>query len=506
MINLLMDMVTKDNFSRAMIQKIISAGKIDSCYMVLAHKAETEEYEEFGTCYFREELAQGIINYSLEDMDCSLPIDEKIISYMEPYFIEILNQQRRFEEYHDFHISSSYENHYTILMRNLFFWNDFLEKKHITHFFMTSIPHEGYDSIIYHLCKMKGIAVCMVYGTTIPFREYVLTDYLHPENELLDEYNKLQNMYADNAMEDIPLEGKTKEYFERWSSLEPEKMKPWNMRVDPLKRRFSIRFGERNIWNRWYTMLGTLYKKRNYKFSFGFFFDNVRNIPEYVKAIPETYRHWQYAKPVWKKTLELNRFYDELAEYPIEGEKYIYFPLHYQPEASSNPLGGGVYTDQVLVVNLLAQCIPKDMKIYVKNHPEQLAPLRSKDYYLDLKKNSKVRFIKMEYSTFDLIKNAFAVASLTGTACWECQFWGIPAIIFGYSHKNLAPLSYPVRTAEECQKAIHDIQNNVKQYSLKDLKLMTKAMHNISFGPEEKEEKLPQIVIDFVLGKNTIQV
>lgn len=502
MVNILIDLITEENLSSSMIQKILLEAKVDTCHMILAQKSEFEQYKNFGTCFFREDVAQGKTEYKKEDQKGELPVDENVLRYMEPYFIEIMNQQRRFEEYHDFHISATYENHYTILMRNLAFWNNMLEKNQITHFFVTSIPHEGFDSIIYHLCKMKGIAVCMVYGTTIPFREYVLTDYLHPENRLWDEYIKLQGIYEGTDIQDIPLEGKTKDFFERWASLEPEKMKPWNMRVNPLKRRFSVRFGETNIWRKWIAIFGTLYEKRQYKFSLSFVEDNFRNISSYAKAVPQVYKQWSYSRPILKRTIKLNKFYDSLAEYPAEGERYIYFPLHYQPEASSNPLGGGIYTDQILLVNLLAQSIPADMKIYVKNHPEQLAPLRSKAYYLDLKASEKVKLIKLEYSTFDLMKNAFAVASITGTACWECQFFNIPAILFGYSHKNLAPLSYPVRTFEECKAAIESIQNHSKKATLKDLKLMTKAIHNISYGLEEKAERLPQIVIDFVLGKN----
>ena len=504
--NILIDLVTKSYLSKAMMQRITQEGKVDSCYMVLAHKAETEEYEEFGTCYFREELAQGIINYSPEDMACSLPIDEKIISYMEPYFIEILNQQRRFEEYHDFHISSSYENHYTILMRNLFFWNDFLEKKHITHLFVTSIPHEGYDSIIYHLCKMKGIAVQMMYNSTIPFRQYPTSDYLNVEEGLWDEYTKLRAQYKDAEIDEILLEGDTEKIFQKWSSKDSKQMTPWYILGNPLKQRFRTRFGVTNLWTQWMEILGSGYKAYNYQMSWEFLKREMQDIPLYVKAIPQVYRRWRYAHPVWKRTVALNKFYESIAEEPVPGEKYIYFALHYQPEASSNPLGGGVYTDQIFAINLLAQSVPQGIKIYVKSHPEQLAPLRSKAYYEDIKKIPNVRLLKMRCNTFDIMKNAFAVSSLTGTACWECQFFDIPAILFGYSHKNLAPLSYPVRTFEECQRAMHDIANHAKECSLKDLKLMTKAMHNISYGPEEKEEKLPQIVIDFILGKKTTQI
>ena len=150
------------------------------------------------------------------------------------------------------------------------------------------------------------------------------------------------------------------------------------------------------------------------------------------------------------------------------------------------------------MLNILAASLPEDVCIYVKNHPEQLAPMRSREYYSDMHRIDKVKFIKMECSTYDLIKNAFAVASLTGTACWEAQFYGVPALLFGYSQKNLAPLSYCVRTLDECKGAVDEIRLNTGKDVRKELKILTKAMHNISFSVDEIEEVLPVVISDFV--------
>ena len=112
--------------------------------------------------------------------------------------------------------------------------------------------------------------------------------------------------------------------------------------------------------------------------------------------------------------------------------------------------------------------------------------------------------MKMECSTFDLMKNAVAVSTLTGTAIWECQFFGIPAIAFGYSLKNLAPLSYHVRTVADCKKAIDTILNSPARDVTKELKIYTKAMHNTSFAIEERERILPDLICNFIAGKDNV--
>lgn len=501
MVNVLFTCAMEQYFSSSIIRKALNEIKPDKCFMILGDKKQRDLFAEFGKCFFREDVASGIFSQSDIDLASAVPLDDGILRAMAPYCVEILTQQRRFEEFHAFHISDTYECHYTIYMRNLFFWNNLMEKEHITHVFMSSIPHEGYDSVIYHLCKIKGIPVRMIYNTTIPFRVYPLSDYLDVDKELKPEYCRLKELYQNVDIDEIPLEGETEKIFAKWASLEPEQMKPWNMRVDPLKRRFEIRFGNLSLKKEWWLMLGQIYVKYDYKPSVAFLAEWVRNLPEFVKAINIVRKRSKYAAPVWKRTLELNQFYDSLAEMPVPGEKYVYFPLHYQPEASSNPLDGGFYSDQILVLNILSRSLPEDVCIYVKNHPEQLAPMRSREYYSDMHEIDKVKFIKMECSTYDLIKNAFAVASLTGTACWEAQFYSVPALLFGYSQKNLAPLSYCVRTLEECKKAVAEIGLSPRKDVRKELKILTKAMHNISFSVDEIEEVLPAIMTDFMRKK-----
>ena len=107
-------------------------------------------------------------------------------------------------------------------------------------------------------------------------------------------------------------------------------------------------------------------------------------------------------------------------------------------------------------------------------------------------------------STYELMRNALAVATLTGTAMWECQFYGIPALVFGYSLKNLAPLSYPVRTVEECRQAVKLITENPSRNALKELKIYTKAMHNQSFAFADLEKVLPMLIVNFVQGKENV--
>lgn len=493
--NLLFISVTERYINEKIIKDISKKNVIDHLYMIVSDTSEKDVFNRYGEVLLREDVAQG--KYEEKMLTYRFPITDDLLHYMSLYDVEIMHQQRRFEIYHLFCVSPEWNDHYTIYMHNLFFWYNFLMEKRITHVFFSAIPHEGYDYMIYCLCKYLNISVLMINVSILQYRRYFLRDIYDINAVIGKEYQKIQQMYQNKGIEDVLLEGETAILFQNWASLEPEKMKPWYMRVDPFSRRLKTRLGETNLIRLWRGILGAEYLK--YGRSGKFVFNSVLKIPLLMEVVFTAIKRMQLVVPVRRESIRLNNFYNSLAVSPNYSEKYIYFPLHYQPEATSNPMGGGMYADQILPISILSRSLPENIKIYVKSHPEQLALMRSKEYYLDLARIPKVKLIKLECSTYDLMKNATAVASLTGTALWECQFFGIPALVFGYSLKNLAPLSFPVRSVEECRHAVESILNMPPHNVLKQLKMYTKALHNTSFDVNELENVLPQQIIHFIV-------
>ena len=500
--NFLLCGINIDFVSVETLNEIKNMNSIDNLYMIVDTPKDNQLFSKLGICYERNEVAQGFFSkdeYSfLGDLEA---IDSSLDGYMSPYVIQIFEQQRRYEEYHMFSIASSYENHYHIYMTNLLYWYNFLKKKKISHLFMSSVPHEGFSFVIYLLCKYLNIPTCMVYNSLLPYREYVLGECLDSVSELKREVDKLSLQYG--IEDNVNMDQDAEVLFDNWNSLEPGQMTPWYMREDPLKRRFRIRFGQISLLEAWYDILGRTYRDAGMKRNIRFFLYMIRDSRKYITCIPEIIRRNLYAKPIWKRTLELNEYYDNNAIEPDLNQKYIYFALHYQPEASSNPLGG-MFTDQRMAIRMLSNVVNEGTFIYVKSHPEQLAPFRSKQYYDEILSMKNVRLVKQGTSTYELIKNAWAVSSITGTVCWEAQFYHIPAILFGYSQKNVAPLSYEVHTLEECKEAIESIELGVKTTNEKQLRIFTQALWNTSYSISEREEKLVKIITDFIqYGKTT---
>ncbi len=473
----------------------LHGGKI---FFLVHNDSDLNYYSSEITCLYREYLAKGM--YQSDDAQYIknqkfVALDDEILAYFEPFFGEILNQQRRFEEYHMFQIPETYSSHYSIFMHNLYFLNCFLRQNNITNVFMYCIPHEGYDSIIYHLCKFYHIDVRMVYNSTLPKRYYFLSDYLDVGECFGEYYSALTSKYSNSEVE---MSRECEEIFRKYSSQNKNQMQPWYMKGNPLKQRFQTRFGVTSQKVCFEQTFGKIYQKYDYKMCASFLVEALKNIPTWMLESKKTFTRWKYAKPKWDRTMELNAYYEKICSLPDFSEKYIYYAMHYQPEASSNPLGGKEYTDQIIPIQILASSVPSDFKIYVKIHPEQLAPLRSKEYYEDINRIPNVKLISVHQDTYQLIKNAVAVSSLTGTVCWEAQFFGIPAILFGYSHKNLAPLSYTVRTQNDCQNAIEQIIHSKRNIPLHQLRIFTKALYDTSFPEDEFADRVFKELIDFI--------
>lgn len=466
--------------------------KVDRLYVTVSDEEQRKRFEKCGVCYYTGDIVRG--RYSDEELDLEhcLPLEDEIFECMDPYLLEILNQQRRYEQHHAFQVSNTWENHYNTYMKNLFFFYNLLERKQITHIFFHRVPHQGYQSIIYHLAKRKNIPMVMAFNSLIPRRDYALTDYMKADEEIRREYERLQTEYQDTSVDDIELEGITREEFEKWSSLDPSRMKPCYMGGNRMKKTFYARYGNTNVLSAWHAIIGKEYEK--YGSGMKFYGACVKRIPKLMAAVSSTVKQWSYARPYWIRTRKAFEYYESVATVPRDGEKYIYFAMHYQPEATSNPLGRGAYCDQRVPIQILCRSVPEDIHIYVKAHPDQQAFFLGIEYYKDLLRMPQVRLMKMECSTYDLMRNAVAVASLTGTACWECQFFNVPAILFGYSYKNASPLAYHVRTVRECKEAVRDIQKGNKKTTLKELKLYTKAAHNLSYPVSEREKVFPELM------------
>ena len=113
--------------------------------------------------------------------------------------------------------------------------------------------------------------------------------------------------------------------------------------------------------------------------------------------------------------------------------KFIYVPLHMQPELTTSSMGGadGRYSDQLQMIEQLSLLVPPEVVIYLKENPKQTAQQRDSLFYRRIAKLLNVNFLAPDTSSNLLIKESIAVATVTGTAGWEALFYGKPCLVFG---------------------------------------------------------------------------
>lgn len=127
-------------------------------------------------------------------------------------------------------------------------------------------------------------------------------------------------------------------------------------------------------------------------------------------------------------------------EKPVAGEKYVLFPLHFQPE-SSTMVQAPLYVDQLSLLRDIGTSLPAGYRLYVKEHVSSRGR-RPIDYYAAIRAIPAARLLGPDEDTWTLIREAAAVAVITGTVGWEALMFGKPVLTFGEVYFNMHPSVY----------------------------------------------------------------
>jgi len=189
-----------------------------------------------------------------------------------------------------------------------------------------------------------------------------------------------------------------------------------------------------------------------------------------------------------KYIFRLNDKYSVKADY---NKNYVVYFLHFEPEAAVTH-NATVMDSQLIIIKMIANSLPEDWKLYVKEHPysrnsnnkkgmahfTEFIPKYQSKWFFDMIRNTEnVDFINVNESATELLKHSRACATIAGTITKECIIEKKPCLLFGDPSRNIFSKEcdlFFIKSSEECKKVLQKINdgfvpeyNNIENISSK---------------------------------------
>ncbi len=192
-----------------------------------------------------------------------------------------------------------------------------------------------------------------------------------------------------------------------------------------------------------------------------YFYDqDVRagNLPVKKRSNMLYARTWPYLKHYYNAMMRKRRFLipNDLFEDPVEGETYVYMPLHLIPE-SSVFVKASYYVDELNLIEQVSKALPPGWKLYVKEHQAMLGE-RDPEFYKKAGEIANVRVVQVNYykDPKPWILKAKGVVTITGTAAYEAALLGKKSVVFGKVPFSLIEGVRVVSSFGELEDAVRD--------------------------------------------------
>lgn len=381
-----------------------------------------------------------------------IPLDIEIFNQMKPYQNEIMSSIYRFRWGNYVNLQAEYVEH-------LKFWYWYLRKYKIN-LYIDLVPHEVYTGVIYYLSKILNIKNILIYPSPV-YGSFILM------NDWKESSKATKELYLDIKKTSLESESDFVEF--EWNHVFIDFLRKQDAEEYPVYMRDTIK----NIEDRY------------------LFLSLSANIKEIVKIMEYIGKRVATLSTRMTNLLHpmINFIFSNYLEsisfkYINNEDKYIYFPLHYQPECTTLPLGD-VFENQLIAIEWLLYSKPKDVVLYVKEHPAQdfdanTIRYRSLKMYEKIISLPDVKFMSRNISTFELINRSWAVATITGTVGIEAIYKEKPVLMFGYHVYQYAPGVFPIRSLNDCSLAMEKIFKEGFKPSKRNVLLFLKALQKTS--------------------------
>lgn len=312
------------------------------------------------------------------------------------------------------------------------------------------VPHSIYTNIVYDLARQRLIPTLCFEDTWVALRMLLFSDFWKGSDEL-------RAALARNIARGVSLKELSKEmqaYYVERTKTNPDAVPSYMVQQKRLSEGWGL-FAHRTR-----IALQAILDGRIFKLGFSYF------------------------KRLFRKDLKVE--YSRLQKSPDLAAPFVYVPLSFQPERTTSPQGG-IYHDQILMVETLSSALPEGWRIFVKEHPSQwwlrgktrYSSARYRGYYERLARIPHVVLVPIDTKSAQLLERSKVVATTTGTAGWESLLRGKPAIIFGIPWYRDCPGTLPVASVEDCRRAFARVRDGHRN-DQSDMLAYLKALEEVS--------------------------
>jgi hypothetical protein len=352
-------------------------------------------------------------------------LNRKEEKYYELCYEKLYFTLKRYEKYDD-KISKVKKREY--IKKQFIKWKSFIKENKPDVVMFKSIPHHGFDLIIYHICKFHKIKTIIF--NKLNFRGYAYLSHNYNEKNI-------RKILKEQRLKQSNFEIQYKEF--NINFLKKCK-KEYNQNIP-----YYINYSYINQFSLTKIIILILKCIKN------FFFKNSISLINFNNNLKLDQRNdldsFQLSMIYLKSyftILDKFIFYKTLCENVNYDEKYILFSASYQPERTTSTDCDKNFYDQYKILKFLDKNLPKNLTIFYKEHPSMFSmnrvdhDIKNINYYKKIQNGIKrVKFISTDIDTYKLIDNAEFVVSANGTINIESMIRNKRSIIFSQNYLKL---------------------------------------------------------------------
>ena len=343
-------------------------------------------------CYYYGADCEKLIEKYTKDIKHNEKIYSKIFSQIHKIIENVARHDKDYQQ----QTFPDFINHFNIWYR---FCYGYLLKEKIDLLILMVYPHCGFDNILYLLAKELNIkTIILMQESQIESNLPIITYCFDAEEDACNYKNMTEKIREVN----LQIENKFEKDLHYMKNA-----KVYDYKFEMPRRK--------------------IFKIIKYLIEYGL----IKNC-KLQKIVSKNIFYQFYTE--YRKSFLANNYISNYRQSEVcadYNQKYVYYPLHFQPELTTSFYGEKYYSDQLLVLEKLNDLIPDNWIIYIKDHKIQTEYQRPNSFFKRLQFIKKARLISKNENTYKLIRHSQFVSTVSGTAAYEAVCGGKPALIFG---------------------------------------------------------------------------